>query len=200
MIMKKMSKMGLVLILGGILISGCGGTSTSTQGWYTYLNIEHGYRFAYPSDCFYGPMPADCKQKPPEERRPDCLCFLNGENPDEVFMQAFLGKADQLSIATFSVSHFDTPLYHPPAGTELTDWVKAHFAEMFVEIPDEPNLGINGVPALRLHSPQSPMAPAFEEIYLIHNDVLLRISLLDVNDEDNNELYTQVLTSFILEE
>ncbi len=200
MIMQKLSKLGLMLLLGGIFVSDCGGTSAPTQGWYTYLNIEHGYSFAYPSDCFYGPMPADCKQKPPEERRQECLCFLNGENPDEVFMQAFLGKPDQLSLAMFSVSHFDTPLYHPPQGTELASWVQEGLQEMFAEIPDEANMEINGVPALRLHSPQSPMAPSFEEIYFIHNDVLLRISMLDVNNEDNNELYTRVLTSFILEE
>jgi hypothetical protein len=99
-----------------------------------------------------------------------------------------------------SVSHYDTPVYHPPEGTELTDWVKAHFTELFAEIPDEPNMEINGAPALRLNSPQSPMTPSFEEIYFIHNGVLLRISMLDVDNEDNKQLYTQVLASFILEE
>jgi hypothetical protein len=59
---------------------------------------------------------------------------------------------------------------------------------------------ISGVPAVRLISPQSPMAPSFEEIYFIHNDVLLRISMLDVNNEDNKELYERVLATFILEE
>jgi len=44
------------------------------------------------------------------------------------------------------------------------------------------------------------MAPSFEEIYFIHNDVLLRINMLDVNNEDNKELYEQVLATFILEE
>ena len=44
------------------------------------------------------------------------------------------------------------------------------------------------------------MAPAFEEIYFIRNDVLLQISMLDVNNEDNKELYEQVLATFILEE
>jgi hypothetical protein len=145
-------------------------------------------------------MPADCKQKPPEERRQECLRFLNGENPDEVFMQAFLGKPDQLSLALVSVSHFDTPLYHPPQGTELAIWVNEGLQEMFAEIPDEPNMEINGVPAVRLHSPQTPMAPSFEEIYFIHNGVLLRISMLDVDNEDKKQLYTQVLASFILEE
>ncbi|MCJ7568081.1 MAG: hypothetical protein MUO58_11135 [Anaerolineales bacterium] len=200
MILKKMSKMGLALILGGIFVSACGRTSEIKKGWNTYLNAEHGYSFAYPSECFFGPMPSDCKQKPPEERRQECLCFLNGENPDEVFIQAFLGKTDQLSLATFFVSHYDTPMYHPPQGTELASWVKEGFQEMFAEIPDEPNMVINGVPAVRLHSPQSPMAPSFEEIYFIHNDVLLRISMLDVNNEVNKELYEQTLASFILEE
>ncbi|MCK5318894.1 MAG: hypothetical protein KAJ55_13350, partial [Anaerolineales bacterium] len=84
MIMQRLSKIGLVLILGGLFVSGYGGTSDATEGWKTYSNDEHGYSFAYPSDCYFGPMPADCKQKPPEERRQECLCFLNGENPDEV--------------------------------------------------------------------------------------------------------------------
>lgn len=44
------------------------------------------------------------------------------------------------------------------------------------------------------------MAPSFKEIYFIHNDVLLRINMLDVNNEDNKELYEQVLATFILEE
>lgn len=126
--------------------------------------------------------------------------FLNGENPDEAFMQAFLGEADQLSLATFSVSHYDTPLYHPPQGTEVTIWVKEVFQEKFADIRDEPNMEISGVPAVRLHSPQLPMAPSFEEIYFMHNDVLFRISMPDVNNEDNKELYTQILASFILQE
>ena len=200
MIMQKLSKIGLVLILGGLFASGCGGTPDTPEDWKTYSNDEHGYSFAYPADCFYGPMPADCKQKPPAERRQECLCFLNGENPEEVFMQAFLGETDQLSLATVSVSHYDTPVYHPPAGTELTDWVKVQFAELFAEIPDGLNMGISGVPAAKLISPQSPMAPSFEEIYFIHNDVLLRVSMLDVNNEDNKELYERVLATFILEE
>jgi len=200
MIMQKLSKIGLVLILGGLFVSGCGGTPDAPEDWKTYSNDEHGYSFDYPADCFYGPMPADCKQKPPEERRQECLCFLNGENPDEIFMQAFLGETEQLSLATIFVSHYDTPLYHPPQGTELASWVKEGFQDMFAEIPDEPNMEIFGAPAVRLISPQSPMAPSFEEIYFIHNDVLLRINLLDVNNDDNKELYEQILVSFILEE
>ena len=180
MIMKKLSIFGLVLILSGMFVSGCGVTTESTQDWNTYSNDEHGYSFMYPHDCFYGPMPSDCKQKPPEERRQECLCFLNGENPDEVFLQAFLGERDQLTGAAFSVSHYDTPVYPPPPDTELTSWMKEGFSEMVEEIPNEPNIEISGIPAVRLHSPQSPMAPSFDEIYFIHNDVLFRINMLDV--------------------
>jgi hypothetical protein len=198
--MKKLLIFGLALIMSGIFVGGCGGTSSTSQEWETYLNDEHGYSFAYPSDCLYGPMPSDCKQKPPEERRQECLCFLNGENPDEVIMQAFLGLTDQLTLATFFVSHYDTSVYHPPLGTELASWIEERFPEMLAEIPDEPNMDISGVPAVRLHSAESPMAPSFDEIYFIHNDVLLRVSMLDVSDENNKELYEQVLATFILEE
>ncbi len=71
---------------------------------------------------------------------------------------------------------------------------------MVEEIPNEPIIEISGIPAVRLHSPQSPMAPSFDEIYFIHNDVLFRINMLDVNNEVNKELYDQMLATFKLEE
>jgi hypothetical protein len=144
-------------------------------------------------------MPGYCKEKPPEERPQECLCFVNGENPDEVFMQAFLGEGDELTLAGFLVSHFDTPFYNPPPGTELIEWIKNNYSEMFEDIPNESNMEIDGIPAVSLYSPQSPMAPSYEEIYFFKNDILLRINMLDVDNDDNRELYDQILSSFSFE-
>ena len=197
----KISAISLLLIIGVVIISGCSGASgKTTDDWNTYKNEKYGYSFMYPSDCFFGPMPSDCKEKPPEERRLECLCFLDSENPDDVRMQAFLGDGDHLTLAGFSVSHYDTPAYNPPQGTELINLIKENYSEMFEDIPDEPNMDINGIPAVRILSPQSPMAPSYLDIYYLQNDLLFRINMLDVDNEDNKELYDQILSTFSLEE
>ena len=190
----------LVLLLSTLILSGCKATTDQPQGWIRYDNQKYGYNLHYPPDCTFGPMPAGCKEKPPEERPQECLCFINGENPDDVFMQAFLGEGDQLTLASFALSHYDTPVYNPPPGTDLIGWIKARFSEMFEDIPDETNMEIGGIPAVSIYSPQSPMAPSYEEIYFIKNDILFRINMLDVDNDDNRELYDQILTSFSFEE
>jgi len=190
-----------ILVLAVMMISGCSGLSEEpTDDWNTYVNEKYGYSFKYPTDCFYGPMPSDCKELPPEERRADCLCFLNGENPDAVFMQAFLDEGDQLSLAGFTVSHHDSPVFNPPPGTELTKWIVENFSEMFEDIPAEPNMDIDGVPAVSILSPKSPMAPSYEDIWFFQNDILFRINIVDVDNEVNQELYDQILSTFSLDE
>ena len=197
----KLSTISILLIIGVVMISGCSGaTAESTADWNTYNNEKYGYSFMYPSDCFFGPMPSDCKEKPPEERRAECLCFLDSENPDDVRMQAFLGDGDHLTLAGFSVSHHDSPVFNPPQGTELMSWIKEKYSDMFEDIPDEPNMDINGIPAVRILSPQSPMAPSYVDIYYLQNDILFRINMLDVNNEVNKELYEQMLSTFSFEE
>ncbi|MCJ7660427.1 MAG: hypothetical protein MUO67_14865 [Anaerolineales bacterium] len=197
----KLCAISFMLVLGVVIISSCSGTGGKpTDDWNTYKNEKYGYSFMYPPDCFYGPMPSDCKEKPPEERRAECLCFLDGENPDNVFMQAFLGDGDQLSLAGFTVSHHDSPVFNPPQGTELISWIKENYSEMFEDIPDEANMDIGGIPAVKILSLQSPMAPSFEEIYYLQNDILFRINMLDVDNEDNKELYDQILSTFSLDE
>lgn len=165
-----------------------------------YTNEKYGYTFMYPTDCYFGQMPRDCKEKPPEERRAECLCFLDSTNPDRIFLQAFLGDIDQLSLAQFVVSHSDSPVFNPPQGTDLNSWIKENYSEMFEEIPDEPNMELGGIPAVRVIYPRSPQSPGFEAIYYLHNDLLFEIGLLAVDNEDNVELYDQLLSTFRLEE
>jgi hypothetical protein len=149
-----------------------------------YANEKYGYTF----------------MKPPEERRAECLCFLDSTNPDRIFLQAFLGDSDQLSLAQFVVSHSDSPVFNPPQATDLNSWIKENYSEMFEEIPDEPNMELGGIPALRVIYPRSPQSPGFENIYYLHNELLFEIGLLAVDNEDNVELYDQLLSTFRLEE
>ena len=191
----------VLIVFGIMMISSCSESAAeSTADWNIYKNERHGYSFMYPTDCFFGRMPSDCKGKPPEERRAECLCFLDGENPDNVFIQAFLEYGDQLTLAGFTVSHHDSGVFNPPPDTDLASWINENFSEMFEDIPEEPNMEIGGVPAVRIYSPQSPMAPSYEDIWFFQNDILFRINILDVDNQSNRELYDQILSTFRLED
>lgn len=192
----KLSTFVLVLLLSTLTISGCEAITTDQpQGWITYVNEKHGYSLWYPPDCTFGAMSGYCKEKPPEERPQECLCILNAENPDQVGLQAFTGESDELTLATFQVSHPDTPVYNPPAGADLISWVKEKFP-YHENIPDEPNMEIGGISAVRIYTPQSPMAFSFEDIYFLKDNKLFNINMVDVDNEDNQDLYDKLLTSF----
>jgi len=165
-------------------------------GWMTYRNESHGYSFQYPPDCFYGPMAGYCKQSPPEERPLECLCFLNGEDPDWVFLQAFIGEKDNLTLASFDVSHRSSPQYDPPPGTDVAQWLNENWSDRYQEIPGEPNAEISGIPAVRIYSPESPGVYSSEVIFIIHDGKLFQIQMVDVDNEDNRELYDQMLSTF----
>jgi len=137
--------------------------------WKTYTNERYGYSLRYPPDCTFGPMPGHCKQKPPEERPPECLCFLNAEDPDQVGLQAFTGKKDGLTLASFGVYRL---AHDPLPGTDLMEYIIEYFRERihYEEIPDEPNAMVGGLPAVRFYTPQSPQAFSQEEIYFIKDE------------------------------
>jgi hypothetical protein len=144
-------------------------------------------------------MPSDCKEKPPEERRAECLCFLDSTDPDRVFLSAFLGSGDKLSLAQFMVSHYDSHVFIPPSDTDLVGWINKNFSEVFEDIPDEPNMDLNGIPAVRIVYPRSPQSPGFENIYVLYNDLLFEIHLLNVDNKNDVELYNRMLSTFRFE-
>ena len=168
-----------------------------TADWNSYTSEKYGYSFKYPEDCLYGPLPGYCKQKPPEERPQECRCYLNGENPDEVSLGTFTGTKSDLTGASFSVSHSSTGHYNPPADADLIEWLKEEFS--YQEIPDKVNTEIGGVSAVKVYTPQSPMAFSQENIYFIKNNKLFNIYILDVDNKDNRELYDKILATFEFE-
>jgi len=165
---------------------------TATTDWKTYTNERYGYSLKYPPDCTFGPMPKGCKQKPPEERPSECLCFLDTQDPDQVHLEAFTGEKDNLTGAAFWVTRL---AFDPPPGTDLIEWIreKIHYEK----IPDEPNAKVGGIPAVRFYSPRSPQAFSQEEIYFIKDDKPLKIYMIDVDDKNNRELYDRI--SFALD-
>jgi len=110
---KKFSLLVIAVLISAIITSACGQSRSQPTGeWKTYTNEVNGYSFNYPADCTFGQMPANCKEKPPEERPPECLCLLHNQNPDQVFLQAFLGDVENLILAGFHVSHYDSLVYN----------------------------------------------------------------------------------------
>ena len=189
----------LVLTAAVILISGCSDTSADpSKVWRTYENQQYGYSLNYPPDCTYGPLPVDCKSAPPEERRVECLCFINPENPDRVLIQKLQSDGDQLVLAEFSIAHLTTPADNLPDETGLMDWVAENFPDKW-EHAEAENIKMDGISAVSISSPASEMAPAVEEIYFIHNDRLFQISMLEPDVAVNSKLYEHILTSFHFE-
>ena len=80
-------------------------------------------------------------QSAPQERPPECLCFLNAEDPNQVALQILTVEGDNITMGMLEISYHDTPAYNPPAGADMTEWVKRHWLEMHANIPDEPNMG-----------------------------------------------------------
>ncbi|MBN1162774.1 hypothetical protein JXA34_03465 [Patescibacteria group bacterium] len=165
-----------------------------TVEWKLYINNEYGYSFDFPSTCKLGPLPGECKQAPPEERELDCLCFLNNEDPSNIFFQTYTGEKPNLTLATLSVVHYNTDIYNPPEGTELIPWLTTHFA--FEEVLEEENEEIGGTPAVRVYSPGGPGVYPSENIYFIKDNMLFNISLIDSDNEGNKELYNHIIDSF----
>ena len=167
--------------------------SAQEAQWQTYTNQTYNYSLNYPDPCLLGPLPGYCKQDPPDQRPAECLCFLNGANPDEMIMQTYTGPQNDLTLATFSISHLSTPAYNPPAGTDLITWLNANFS--YQDIPPATNTQVDGIPAAQAYTPQSPGAYSQKDIYFLQNDLLFHISLLDVDNQANQDLYDHILSS-----
>ena len=169
-------------------------TPDATADWPEYVNTELGYAFKYPAGCSLGPLAADCGEIPPEERSAECLCSLNTEDPDVVLLQSLLGNVEEgFTLATFQVLHYDTPEFNPPEGEELSSWLTSQHHVLPEDMPDGPNLVIDGIPAVRVYRQWREQNA--EEIYVIRNGRLISILMQYVDVEEHRELYENILTT-----
>ena len=172
-------------------------TPDLTADWPEYINTDLGYSFKYPADCFLGPLGADCKQNPPEQRPPECLCFLNAEDPYAVMMQSFVGDpAEGLMLVTFSVASRDTPAYHPPEEGDWVPWLQETWSYLSDEMPGETNQTIGGFPAVQIYTPGGGGGASAENIFVVKNGKLIQISMVNVDTEAQLEFYQLVLSTF----
>lgn len=166
-------------------------------GWQAYANAELGYSFKYPADCSFGPIGADCKQSPPEERPLECLCYLNAEDPYAVGMQSFLGESEYgLTMITLMIAHHDTEAYNPPEGEAWIPWLAENWSYLAEEMPEEPNISLDGHPAVRIYTPGSPQSGPSENIFVMNEGKLISISMMAVDVEQHREFYDNILSTF----
>jgi hypothetical protein len=95
-----------------------------------------------------------------------------------------------------TVDHPDTDFYHPPAGTDVTQWV-TDFGMYYDEIG--PEREIAGVPAVHLKTNASSMAHGYDEFFFIRGDQLFRILILHTDGQEDWDLYYAFLESFSFE-
>ncbi len=168
-----------------------------TRGWQAYVNTELGYSFKYPADCTFGPMGSDCKQSLPEEQPIECLCYLNAEDPYAVGMQSFLGEAESgLTMVSLMIAHYDTEAYNPPEGEAWIPWLAENWSYLAEDMPGEPNISLDGQPAVRIYTPGSPQSDSSETIFVMSDGKLISISMLSVDVEQHREFYDNVLATF----
>lgn len=138
-------------------------------GWMTYTSERFGYTLRYPSGAKV--MGSDLSKS-----------------------AQFVGpSADNEHWPWFFVEHYDSDFYHPPAGTDVVQWV-ADSGMPYDEIG--PETEIAGLPTLHLVYEPSPQAYGADHYYFIRGHQLFHIRILHTNGHQDWELYDRFLRSF----
>jgi hypothetical protein len=113
----------------------------------------------------------------------------------KVLMQSLLGNTEEgFTLATFQVLHYDIPEFNPPEGEELSSWLTTQHHVVPEDMPDEPNMVIEGLPAIRVYYPDFRLEFS-EEIFVIRNGRLITIRMIHVDVEEHRELYDNILST-----
>jgi hypothetical protein len=191
----------LVLILVLIVIASC--SSAGEQGGEPMKTIaveEFDFSFMVSEACFEGPLPGDCKQHPPEERPEECLCFVDTTNPQMVNYQKFDLTGENTRMASISIISPDTPAFSPGEDDDLVQFIKQEWSYLDLEdLPETPNLDLDGVPAVSLLIPPTQGGAASQEVFFIKDARLFNISMLSNLDPVNAQLYEDFLDTFVIE-
>ena len=195
----KMIKTITMFMIITILIAGCvSATEADTESaeWKTFTNDQYGYSFEVPAFCFEGPLPGECKQSPPEERAKECLCHVDGTNPDSVMFQNITITNEGFPMASISITSPDTPAYSPAEGADLVSFIQQEWSWMDLEeLPDEPNLDLDGLPAISIAYVGSQGGASAQQIFFIKENKLFIISMA-TNPNKIMAYYEHFLESF----
>jgi putative hemolysin len=139
-------------------------TPAGYEGWKPYLNAEFGYALWYPGDC-----------------------QVMGANLEESVQFSGL-LAEGWPVLT--VSHYDSDFYHPPAGTDVAQWI-ADNEIPYDAIDTETEIG--GLPAVHLRYEAGRGWDASDAYYVVKDGQLFYILLLHTGGREDWELYSKFL-------
>ncbi len=138
-------------------------------GWQTYTSAKFGYTLKHPRDV-----------------------TMMGADLDESVQ--FVGPvANNEHWPWFSVDHFDSNFYHPPAGTDVHQWI-ADSSVSYDEMG--PKVQVAGLPTVHLIYQGGPGIYASDDYYFIRGDQLFRITILHAGGKQDWDLYDKFLQSF----
>ena len=130
---------------------------TDDDEWKVYFGKKFGYMFRYPRNC-----------------------AVVSKNLDEA-LQVSTATTTGEGWPCLTVTHYDSDFYHPPAGTDLKQWIldwERHHDEMETEIE------IAGSPAVHLITRAAPGAYAYDEYYFVKGEQLFCILIVHCGNGD----------------
>jgi putative hemolysin len=143
--------------------------ASGTEGWQSYENEKFTYTLQYP---------------------PDATLL---ESPQGTGVQITGPLVDNERWPIIEITHFDSDFYHPPAGTDVAQWVSD-----FVLAYDEIDTGavIAGLPAVHLTTNATEQSYGYDEYYVIKGGQLFRINIIHAGGQEDWNLYNAFLGSF----
>jgi hypothetical protein len=142
-------------------------------GWESYTSETYGYSLKYPGGSK----------------------VMGANHADMVQFEGPMVEVEYWPILT--VDHYDSDFFHPPAGTDVVQYVM-DFGMPYDAIDSE--TAVAGHLTVHLMTEASPMAYGYDEYYFIRGDQLFRIMLLHAGGIQDWDIYNQFLQSFTFEE
>jgi len=135
----------------------------------TYTNGKFGYSVKYPGDA-----------------------AVMGANPDE--MVQFVGSGHWPIL---TVEHVDSPFFHPPTGSDVSQWVLDLHTDYDAIGPE---MTIADLPTIHLVYESGPGWEASDEYFFIRDEQLFRILILHSDGRQDWDLYNQFLDSLTFDD
>jgi hypothetical protein len=141
----------------------------SYEGWESYTSEKFGYNVKYPGDA-----------------------SVMGANLDE--MVQFVGSGHWPIL---TVEHVDSDFFHPPAGTDVRQWV----LDLYTAYDSiGPEMTIAGLPTVHLVYESGPGWEASDEYFFIRDEQLFRILILHSDGRQDWNLYNKFLHSITFDD